>query len=150
MKTLYLLGTLACMSVALSSNCQSSTLPVKHTPEKSFNQLPDKISCPESTLKNIFSASVNNNLRVDFGSSFKIEGTVVAKTIVAADQISINIRCNNFKNAMLNISKLTQPNGTISYVGRIASPHHGDVLLLWEENGQYTFIRQKQLLAMVE
>ena len=80
----------------------------------------------------------------------KLEGTVLAKVAVTPEQLSINIRCTNFQDALLNISRITEADGSFSYIGRIVSPRHGDVLLLWKQNGQYSFIRQKQLLTMVE
>ena len=153
MKILCLLGTIACMLTALNANCQQALLPLnQHPPEKAllFNHLPEKFSCPVNALQNIFSASVNNRLYVSLGPQLNIEGTVLAKVAVTPDQLSINIRCTNFQNALLNISRITKTDGSFSYIGRIVSLEHGDVLLLWEENGQYTFIRQKQLLAMVE
>lgn len=152
MKFLCLCGTLACMLMALYANSQSSALPLNQHPlEKAqlFNLLPEKISCEASSLKNIFTAGLNNNINVSLGQ-LKIEGVVIAKCAVTPEQLSINIRCSNFQNAMLNISRLIQSDGSVKYAGRIVSLNHGDVLLLWEENGQYSFIRQKQLLAMVE
>ena len=154
MNILCLWGTLACMILTFNADCQSTTaLPLnQHPVEKAFlfNQLPEKISCPEIALKNIFSAALNNNLSVALGQQLRIEGIVIAKVPVAPDQLSINIRCTNFQNALLNLSRLTQADGSFTYIGRIVSLQHGDVLLLWEENGQYSFIRQKQLLSMVE
>lgn len=152
MKFLFLWGTIACMLVAFNANCQSAPLLNQHPVEKAplFSLLPEKISIPAASLENIFSATLNNNISVSLGPQLKIEGIVLAKVAVAADQLSINIRCNNFKNALLNISRLTNADGSYLYVGRLVSMQHGDVLLLWEENGQYSFIKQKQLLAMVE
>ena len=151
MKVLYLWGSIACMLLSAQANCQTAPLN-QHPVEKPmlFNQLPEKIACTSASLQNIFTAALNNPLSVSLGTQLKIEGTVIAKTAVTASQLSINIRCSNFQNALLNISRITQTDGSFSYIGRIVSMQHGDVLLLWEENGQYTFVKQKQLLSMVE
>ena len=152
MKFLCLWGTIACMLMACNADCQSAPPLNQHPVEKAllFNQLPEKISFPVASLQNIFTASVNSNISISLGTQLKIEGTVLAKCAVTPDQLSINIRCSNYQNALLNISRITQTDGSFSYIGRIVSLRHGDVLLLWEEKGQYSFIRQKQLLAMVE
>ena len=153
MKILCSWATIACMLITVTANSQLSALPLnQHPVEKAtlFNQLPEKISCPVNALQNIFSAAVNGNINVSLGTQLKIEGMVIAKVAVTPDQLSINIRCSNFHNALLNISRITQTDGSFSYIGRMVSLQHGDVLLLWEENGQYSFIKQKQLLAMVE
>jgi len=151
MKFLYLWGSISCMLLCAAAHCQTAPLN-QHPVEKPllFAQLPEKISCTAASLENIFSAALNSNISLPFGTQLKIEGTVIARLAVTPEQLSINIRCNNFQQALLNISRLTQPDGSFLYAGRIVSLKHGDVLLLWEENGQYAFIRQKQLLAMVE
>jgi len=151
MKFFHLWGSIACMLLSAAANCQTAPLN-QHPVEKPllFAQLPEKIACSATTLENIFLASLNSNANFQIGTQLKIEGTVIAKLAVTPEQLSINIRCSNFQNALLNISRLTQPDGSFSYAGRIVSLKHGDVLLLWEDNGQYAFIRQKQLLAMVE
>jgi hypothetical protein len=152
MKYLHLQATILCMLLVFTAACQVIVPVNQHPVEKPslFNQLPDKFICPLSTLQNIFASGLNNRLSTDLGNQLHIEGIVLAKVAVTAQQLSINIRCTNFQNALLNISRLSQPDGSFKYAGRIVSPNHGDVLLLWEENGQYSFIKQKQLLTMVE
>jgi hypothetical protein len=152
MKFLCLWGTIACMLTAINADCQL-TPPLNQRPaEKAplFSQLPEKISCSAVSLKNIFQASVNSTISVTISPSMKIEGLVLAKVAVTPEQLSINIRCTNFQDALLNISRITETDGTFSYIGRMVSPRYGDVLLLWQENGLYSFIRQQQLLTMVE
>ena len=151
MKFLCLWSTISCMLMAFNADCQPAPPLNQHPVEKAllFNQLPEKISFPAAPLQNIFLAAVNNNISLSLGK-LKIEGIVLAKCAVTPDQLSINIRCSNYQNALLNISRITQTDGSFSYIGRMVSFHHGDVLLLWEEDGQYAFIRQKRLLSMVE
>jgi hypothetical protein len=152
MKILCLWGIVACMLTTLHANCQNSPPLNQHPVEKPalFNQLPEKVSCSTASLQNIFSASANSNITIAISAALKLEGTVLAKVAVTPEQLSINIRCSNYQDALLNISRITEANGSFSYIGRMVSPRHGDVLLLWQENGQYSFIRQKQLLTMVE
>lgn len=151
MKFLYLWGSIACMLLCAKANCQSAPLN-QHPVEKPllFSQLPEKIACSSASLQNIFTAALNSPMSFALGNQLKIEGTVIAKTAVTPGQLSMNIRCSNFQNALLNISRITQTDGSYFYTGRIVNLQYGDILLLWEENGQYAFIRQKQLLSMVE
>ena len=151
MKFLYLWGSIACMLLAAAAHCQQAPLN-QHPVEKPllFNNLPEKISCTASALQNIFAAASNSSISISLGGQLKIEGTVIAKVAVTKEQLSINVRCSNYQDALLNISRITETDGSFSYIGRIVSLRHGDVLLLWQENGQYSFIRQKQLLSMVE
>lgn len=152
MKFLCLWGTLACVFAAIHANSQLTPPLNQHPTAKPalFSQLPEKISCSASSLQNIFSAAVNSNITVSINPVMKVEGLVLAKVAITPQQLSINIRCTNYQNALLNISRITESDGSFTYIGRIVSPRHGDVLLLWQENGQYAFIKKQQLLTMVE
>ncbi|MFT3933220.1 MAG: hypothetical protein QM726_06365 [Chitinophagaceae bacterium] len=152
MKSLSLYSSIICLLFTLAAHSQSEP-PINQRPTEKpslFNLLPEKISCSETALRNIFSMQLNNTVSVELSQFLKIEGAVIAKVAVSADQLSINIRCSNYKNALLNISRITEADGHYTYIGRMVNPQQGDVLLLWQENGQYSLIKQKQLLTMVE
>lgn len=159
MKFLRLQGTIVCILLAYTASCQVTAVPLNQHPiEKAslFGQLPDKFNCSTTNLQQFFSRGVNNKFSKELNNSLtlndqlQIEGVVLEKVAVTAQQLSINIRCSNFQNALLTVSRITQPDGTFKYTGRIVSPNHGDILFLKEENGGYSFIKQKQLLTMVE
>ena len=152
MKSICVWVSIACMFIMLDAPAQNMPPLNQRPPEKAtlFSQLPAKISCSASSLQHIFSATVNHNITVEMSPSLKVEGVVIAKAVISPEQLSVNVRCSNFQDALLNISRIKEADGSFSYIGRMVSPLHGDVLLLWQENGQYTFIRQKQLLSMVE
>jgi hypothetical protein len=152
MKFICVWATIACTLAAVTTQCQITPPVNQHQAEKAtlFSQLPAKISCSANTLQNIFSVAVNSPVSIAVNSGMKVEGLVIAKAAISPEQLSINIRCSNFQDALLNLSRIKEQDGSFSYIGRMVSPRHGDVLLLWQENGQYSFIRQKQLLSMVE
>jgi hypothetical protein len=152
MKFICVWATIACTFAASATQCQI-TPPVNQRPaEKAslFSQLPAKISCSASSLQNMFKVAVNSPVSIAVNPDMKVEGLVIAKATISPEQLSINIRCSNFQDALLNISRIKENDGSFSFIGRMVSPRHGDVLLLWQEKGQYAFIRQKQLLSMVE
>lgn len=152
MKRLPLQGTLLLILLGFTATCQVNIPLNQHPVEKAalFNQLPEKLICPATILENIFLQKPNSRLNAKLSNQFSIEGIVLEKTFVTAQQLSINIRCTNFQNALFNISRITQQDGSSRFTGRIISPDHGDLLLLREEKGEYSFIKQKQLLSMVE
>jgi hypothetical protein len=151
MRLLHLWGSIIGILCCICAKAQAPPIN-QHPVEKPllFQQLPEKINCPLPVLQQIFAASPDSNIYISLGTQARIEGTVIAKIAISPEQLSINIRCNNFQQALLNVSRITKADGSFSYIGRIVSLRHGDVLLLWEENGQYYFIRDKQLLTMVE
>lgn len=140
------------MLVMFSATSQPIVPLNQHPTEKPFlfNNFPEKFICLTAALQNIFTETINNSISADLNNQLHIDGVVLEKVSVTSQQLSINIRCTNFQNALFNISRITQKDGSYKYAGRIVSPAHGDVLLLWEEKGQYSFIKQKQLLSMVE
>jgi hypothetical protein len=152
MKRLHLQATIVFTLLGYMATCQVNIPLNQHPTEKPalFNHLPEKFICPIAVLQNIFSTNSNTRLSAKLGNQLTIEGFVLEKMSVTPQQLSINIRCTNLQNALFNISRITQQDGTFKFIGRIVSPAHGDVLLLCEEKGQYSFIKQKQLLSMVE
>lgn len=159
MKCLHLQGTIVCMLLVYTASSQVTAVPLNQHPiEKAslFGQLPEKFKCSSAHLQQFFTTGINNrfskelNNTLTLNDQLQIEGVVLEKVAVTAQQLSINIRCSNFQNALLTISRITQPDGTFKYTGRMVSPNHGDILFLKEENGEYSFIKQKQLLTMVE
>lgn len=152
MKRFFLSACAVCMCLVFAFNGTAQIAVNQHPVEKPalFHDLPEKFSCSLTALQNLFTSVANGRLTISLSNQLQLNGTVLEKVAVSNQQLSINIRCSNFQNALLNISRLTLENGAYKYVGRMISPAHGDVLLLWEDNGQYYFIKQKQLLSMVE
>jgi hypothetical protein len=152
MKSICVWAVTACLLTSLATRCQPPATRHQRQPDKTklFSQLPAKISCSTSSLQTIFTAAVNSPVCMIVSPLLTVEGLVIAKAAISPEQMSINIRCSNFRDALLNLSRIKEKDGSYSYIGRMVSRHHADVLLLWQENGQYAFIRQKQLLSMVE
>jgi hypothetical protein len=150
MKHLFIAGLFLCINLV----AQSQEFPyVDQQPKEKpalFAGLGDKISVSTSIFQQLFSRAVNNQFTIRISQQFSIDGIVLEKVKISPQQESINIRCTNFANALFNLSIINLPNNKIRYTGRIISPTHGDLLALVEENGQYYFTRQKQLLTMVQ
>jgi len=161
MKLLHLQWIIISLLLVQKSTAQdtSATQPIplnQHPVEKPalFAQLPNKFSCSPATIINLFSVKLNglhtDLLSADLAEGFHIEGIVLTRVAISPQQYNINIRCTNYQNALLNICRITLADGTVKYTGRLVHPDYGDLLQLQEENGQYSFIKQKKLLTMVE
>ena len=152
MKRLYFLGSIVLNFSIASVNAQVAVPVNQHPVEKPafFSQLPDKFSCTETALQNLFKSTINTPVNFQLNDQLPVAGTVLEKVVVTKQQTSINIRCSNYHDALLNISRITQTDGSVQFTGRLVHPAFGDVLLLTEEKGQYYFIKQRQLLSMVE
>ncbi len=150
MKYPIVLGLFLC--VTMITNAQETPYINQHPVEKQplFAAISGKLSISSSVLQQLFSRATNQHFALSISQQFIIDATVLEKVIISPQQESINIRCTNYANALLNISRIKLPDNKIRFTGRIISPSHGDVLTLTEENGLYYFTRQKQLLTMVQ
>jgi hypothetical protein len=115
-----------------------------------FAAVPNQFAVSSAVLHQLFLKEKNATVSARLHTSLAIEGYVLEKTMVTNLQLSINIRCTNYNNALLNISQLTQADGSIVYTGRLVNPASGDLLLLQAINGGYAFIKQQQLHTMVD
>lgn len=112
-----------------------------------FADLPDKVPVEAAYLKNLLTGSKELGKEVQFRlANSKIDqfsGTVIS---IAAKETGVNsivVRSSNFTGAILNISEVTLPDGTMTYRGRIISMQHGDLLELQNIEGQYYFVKRK-------
>lgn len=115
-----------------------------------FAAVPNQFIVSTNLLQQLFLKEKNATVAARLHTSLAIEGYVLEKTMVTNLQLSINIRCTNYNNALLNISQLTQADGSTVYTGRLVNPASGDLLLLQAINGGYAFIKQQQLHTMVD
>jgi hypothetical protein len=114
-----------------------------------FKQAPEKINCRLIALEQVFTAHNNSSITIHFSDNLVISGEVIENVSHAANTQTINIKCENYGNALLTLTRIEQ-GATIEYVGRIVHPKSADALLLVVENGRYVFKKQQQSLFMVD
>lgn len=126
-------------------------LPPQATIEKPalFKNVPERLMVTRPDLDRLFSVRTGRVvLPADKGFSF--EGALVEKVQKNPNVTSINIRLHNYDSSLLNISRITHSDLTVTYHARVINRKSGDILLLKSENGQLYFSREKQSLVMVE
>jgi hypothetical protein len=110
---------------------------------KLFKDLPDRINVPLKNFDNVFDFEVGKSVDLPFASNFQFSGTVVSKAEdVASNVKSIVIKSTNKVGATLALSRMINPDNTISYRGRIMSFKHGDAYEIANENGSYYLIKK--------
>jgi hypothetical protein len=62
--------------------------------------------------------------------------------------LSVVIKCTNRQGARLTLTKVTNPDHSTKYIGRILSLQHGDSYEIVYENNQY-FLKKKSLYDLV-
>ena len=110
---------------------------------KLFKDLPDRINVPLKNFDNVFDLEEGKSVDLPFASNFQFSGVVVSKAEdVASNVKSIVIKSTNKVGATLALSRMINPDNTITYRGRIMSFKHGDAYEIANENGSYYLVKK--------
>ena len=134
-----------CM-LQMAAQQDTKKLPVSqydYNKPKLFKDLPDRINVPLKNFDNVFDFEVGKSVDLPFASNFQFSGTVVSKAEdVASNVKSIVIKSTNKVGATLALSRMINPDNTITYRGRIMSFKHGDAYEIANENGSYYLVKK--------
>ena len=148
MKNLKLAGFSACLTFcsicSIAQNIQNRSVSVNepdYNKPKLFGDLPERINFDPIVLSALFNTKVGQSISLAVTTGFTISGQVVSK---ADDKNSTSavVRLTNRPGARLIFTKLTDPNNSVKYIGRIISLKHGDSYEITSENDQY-YLKKK-------
>jgi hypothetical protein len=128
-----------CSVCAIAQNIQNRSVSVNepnYNKPKLFDDLPERINFDPTILSALLNTQVGQSINLAVTPGFRISGQVVSK---ADDQnsTSVVVRLVNRPGARLIFTKLTDPNNSVKYIGRIISLKHGDSYEIISENNQY-------------
>jgi hypothetical protein len=86
---------------------------------KQFNNFPSTINCTESELSKVFNATPGQAISLSFSDNFTFSGTVKSNLAKYTNLRSAAIVSPDYSNTIFNVSKITNKDGSISYVGHI-------------------------------
>lgn len=115
-----------------------------------FNHLQSKTNCSLSAIDKPFGFSKGRQIILNINADFTITGEVLEKTQAERGVENINIRCSNYNNALLSLSRITQEDGSVKYTGILHDRNSSDVLLLINEDGHYAFKKQQRSLLIAD
>jgi hypothetical protein len=133
---------------ALLTTAQENKIPINepdHNKPRLFDALPSRIPVSVSELNAILDAPMGRNASIALGeeTGMRFDGEVVSVATQPDDQVrSVVIRSNNYNGARLTLSRISRPDGTISFVGRIISFKHGDLFELKNESGSLVLVKK--------
>jgi hypothetical protein len=113
-----------------------------------FTSLPDQLEVASSELHRIFSGEVNERITAQLSSQFHIEGILVDKNQHTPGSLSVNIRLENYNNALFNVTIRFLADNSTSIQGRIFHPRYADVLELYKQGNRYYMKKISQRLFM--
>jgi len=137
---------LLCSLVASAQNDVPINQPDLNKP-KLFNDLPDRIDFNPAKLAKLFDLQLGETATIALTSSFNFIGTVVS-TANNDNAISVVIKSTNRPGARLTFTRVTNPDNTVKFIGRIMSLQHGDVYEVTADNDHYYF-QKKGLYDLV-
>ena len=122
----------------VSANSQSST----GSKPKIFAAFPATISCSELELSKAFSTAVDQTVSLSFSNNLLFNGTVTGNTVKYSNLQSVTIKLPEFDNLIFSISKITNDDKTVTYVGRIINKKYADGYELKKDaSNNYQFIK---------
>jgi len=140
---------LLCALISLISFGQS--IPINepdYNKAKLFQDLPDRLPVQVSSLQNLLNLQIGQAANFQLTNNAVLQGAVVSAATKYNTIQSIVIRSTNRTGASFSFSKITQPDGSVKYTGRIISRQSSDGFELSLEKGQY-FLVKKQFYDMV-
>jgi hypothetical protein len=115
-----------------------------------FTSVPEQLEVASTELHRILSSDVNETVFAQLSSQFRLVGTVVDKNQHTAGSLTVNIRLQNYDNALFNLTIRFLADNSTSMQGRIIHPKYGDVLELYKQGDRYYLRKVSQRLYMTD
>jgi hypothetical protein len=84
-----------------------------------FTEFPGTIEISKSTLKNTLGAIAGQTISIPFNAHFTFTGKVLSNDLKYNDLQSMIIKSELYPNTLFQLSKITNKDNSIKYVGRI-------------------------------
>lgn len=131
-KTLFSL--LLCLTTATVFAQKSDKAP------KLFTKFPETIQLSKNILQNTLNVNEGEEVIVSFSNDFRFKGVVISNQKKYDNLQSVMIKSTEYGNAIFQLSKITNPDKSISYAGRIINPEAFDGYeIKKDEKNNYSF-----------
>lgn len=105
-----------------------------------FASYPSLISCKETELSDVFKTSNGKNITVTLAGKPTFSGVVISNVVKNNNLQYIAIKIPSLDNAIMSVSKRTDANNNVFYIGHIINTKNADAYELKKtKNGQYQF-----------
>jgi len=127
--------------VYFHSSAQTETVPLNepdYNKPKLFADLPQRMQLKMAEMETLFVATIGSTINKQVSEQFRLQGTVVSVFDGQDASIkSVVIRATNRAGAIFTFTRITNADGSYSYIGRMISRQHSDAYELVKENDQY-------------
>lgn len=145
MKKLHLLMIIALGLGMTVHTVAQPLIPARHAAKPLlFEQVPDRIECASGDLKTLLSLSKDEFVDLLLGEALRIRGRVLEKVTPIPGVQSVNLRLENFQNALFTLTARSLPGGSTVWSGRIHHFRFGDAFVLVWDKGIYVLQKRAQ------
>ena len=113
-----------------------------------FGNLPEEFVISLPALQSLFTGNLNEQINAQLSDQLSIKGKIINQSQPVPGTFSVNIRLENYHNALFNITARLQADNSFYMQGRILHPKYGDVLELVKNKDKYLFKKNSQRLIM--
>ena len=150
MKNLRTVMALCLALCGLTASAQNNDHAPLNEPDRNkpllFASLPDRIPVSMDYINSLFDSPEGRAVSIPAAdpTSSRIEGKVISTGSQYDNALkSVIVKSTNFNGASFTISRYTDPEGKVTYSGRILSFQHGDAYDLKTESGNLVLIKRK-------
>jgi len=109
---------------------------------KQFDNYPQVINCSETELGRAFTTSTGQPINLSFSDNFSFSGAVMSNAVKYSNLQSVVLKSPVFNNSVFALSKRTEADNSITYVGRIINKDYFDGYELKKNtSGNYQLIK---------
>lgn len=122
----------------------------ENTSKEIFAKFPDKINIPQDLLNTTINAKSGESVAISFNADFTFNGFVISNEKVFYNLQTVIIKSPAFDNALFQLSKITNPDQTESYVGRIINVEATDAYLIAKDETNNYLLEKFELKSILQ
>jgi len=112
------------------------------TKPKQFDNYPQIINCSAAELNRAFATTAGQSINLSFSDNFSFAGNVTDNAFKYSNLQSVVLKSAAFNNSIFSLSKRTEADNSITYVGRIINTNYFDGYELKKNaSGNYQLIK---------
>ena len=131
------------LSVLLTFTATTGFSQNNNTKPKQFNNFPATINCSEQELSKVFNTTAGQLINLSFSNNFNFAGTVKNNVVKYANLQTAVVVSPDYSNTIFSVSKITNPDGSITYLGRIINKNNFDGFELKKYASGYQLVKME-------
>jgi len=137
------------LALLISFNGTKAQLTTERRPQL-FASFSNIINFPKAELEKIFTAAEGSAIKLSLGGNVGLTGVITSSISRYHNLQSAIVRLNNLDNTIFGISKRTNEDNTVTYIGRIINTKYADAFeLKTDANGNY-FINKIKTAELIQ